>query len=260
MEIMMKRMIFLFALGFLILSASGIYGAPQQEKSLPSKQTLVMEDTARTTAPHLSGKVVETMNAGGYTYVCLEKGGKKTWVATPEMNVTVGQQMAFKPGQEMKDFTSKKLNRTFASIIFSEGPAASRNTGNKVEPAKALGSKAAVVPSAGEISVKKAAGPDAYTVAEVYAKRVSLNGKVVVVKGKVVKVSKAIMGKNWIHIQDGTGDSGKGTHDLVVTTAADTAATGDIVTAKGTVYKDKDFGSGYKYDVIVEEAIIQVSD
>ena len=253
----MKRLS-LLAAGFLILLASGAYAAPQGEKSLSSEQTPVTEETARTRGPLPSGKVVETMNAGGYTYVCLEKGGKKTWVAVPEMKVTVGQKMAFKPGQEMKDFTSKTLNRTFASIIFSEGPVASqKHTSNKVEPAKAPGSKAAVATSAGEISVEKAAGPDAYTVGEVHAKRTSLDGKAVVVKGKVVKVSKAIMGKNWIHLQDGTGDPGKGTHDLVVTTAADTAAVGDIVTAKGTVHKDKDFGSGYQYDVIMEEASIQ---
>ena len=254
----MTRSIFLLIAGFLALSASGAYAAPQGEKSLLSKQALLAEETAGITGPSLSGKVVETMNAGGYTYVCLEKGGKKTWVAVPEMKVTVGQQITFKPGQEMKDFSSKTLNRTFASIIFSEGPAASpKNAGNKVEPAKAPGSKAAMVTSAAEISVEKAAGPDSYTVGEVHAKGASLNGKSVVVKGKVVKLSKAIMGKNWIHLQDGTGDSGKGTHDLVVTTAADTVAVGDVVTAKGTVYKDKDFGAGYKYDVIMEEATIQ---
>jgi len=254
----MRRLIFLLVAGFLTISASGAYSDPQGEKSLPPKQTPLTEEKAGTMGHFPSGKVVEPMNAGGYTYVCLKKGGKKTWVAVPEMKVTVGQQMVFKPGQEMKDFTSKTLNRTFASIIFSEGPAAPQeNTGNKVESAKAPGSKAAVVTSAGRISVEKAAGPDAYTVGEVYAKRTSLNGKAVVVKGKVVKVSKGIMGKNWIHLQDGTGDSGKGTQDLVVTTAADTAAVGDIVTVKGTVYKDKDFGAGYTYDVIMEEATIQ---
>ncbi len=254
---MMKRLIYLFAAGFLILLASASFAA-QKEKSSPSSQIPLMEETAETVGPAPSGKVVETMNAGGYTYVCLEKSGKKTWIAVPEMKVTVGQQMTFKPGYEMKDFTSKTLNRTFGSIIFSEGPAASqKNSSDKVEPAKAPGSKAAVVTSAGEFSVKKAAGPDAYTVGEVYAKRTLLNGKTVTVKGKVVKVSKGIMRKNWIHLQDGTGDSGKGTHDLVVTTATDVAAVGDVVTAKGTIYKDKDFGSGYKYDVIMEEATIQ---
>lgn len=69
----------------------------------------------------LSGKVVETMNSGGYTYVCLENSGKKTWVAIPQTKVTVGQQLACQPGSEMQHFTSKTLNRTFESIIFSAG-------------------------------------------------------------------------------------------------------------------------------------------
>jgi hypothetical protein len=255
---MMKRLISLLAAGFLTLTVSGAYAAPQKEKSLPSSQIPPVEKTAETVGPSLSGKVVETMNAGGYTYVCLEKSGKKTWVAVPAMKVTVGQQMAFQPGQEMTNFTSNTLNRTFGSIIFSGGPAASRKSADdKTEPAKAPGSKAAVVASNEKFSVEKAAGNDAYTVGEIYAKRTSLDRKTVVVKGKVVKISKGIMGKNWIHLQDGTGDSGKGTHDLVVTTATDTAAVGDVVTARGTIYKDKDFGSGYRYDVIMEEATIQ---
>lgn len=69
----------------------------------------------------LSGKVVETMNSGGYTYVCLEKGGAKTWVAVPAATVKVGQELTCLPGSEMQNFTSKTLNRTFASIIFSPG-------------------------------------------------------------------------------------------------------------------------------------------
>lgn len=70
----------------------------------------------------LSGKVAETMNSGGYTYVLLEKAGEKTWIAAPQMKVTKGQTMSFKPGAEMENFTSKTLNRTFKKIIFSPGP------------------------------------------------------------------------------------------------------------------------------------------
>ena len=249
----MRRLISLLVAGFLAISASGAYSDPQGEKSLPSKQAPLAEEKAGTVGHFPSGKVVETMNAGGYTYVCLKKGGKKTWVAVPEMKVTVGQQMVFKPGQEMKDFTSKTLNRTFASIIFSEGPAASQeNTSNKVEPAKAPGSKAAVVASAGKISVEKAAGPDAYTVGEVYAKRASLNGKAVVVKGKVVKVSKGIMGKNWIHLRDGTGTAGKD-NDVTVT-SQDATKLGEVVTVQGKVAVDQDIGMGTPYPVIVQDA------
>jgi len=69
----------------------------------------------------LSGKVIETMNSGGYTYVLIENNGKKTWIAGPQTTVKVGQQVSCEPGMEMKNFTSKTLKRTFDSIIFSGG-------------------------------------------------------------------------------------------------------------------------------------------
>ncbi len=74
-------------------------------------------------APTLSGKVVETMNSGGYTYVLLEKAGKKTWVAVPEMKVVKGKKMSFQPGMVMENFESKTLKRKFEKIVFSPGPA-----------------------------------------------------------------------------------------------------------------------------------------
>lgn len=118
------------------------------------------------------------------------------------------------------------------------------------------GSGDAKAPAASErIKVEKAKGADAYTVSETYEKAEKLDKKTVVVRGKVVKVSKGIMGKNWVHLRDGSGDPGKGTNNLVVTTQDDPHV-GDVVTAKGTVYKDKDFGAGYKYRVIVEEATV----
>lgn len=73
-------------------------------------------------AAALSGKVVETMDSGGYTYVLLENKGKKTWVAVPQMKVEKGKTMSFQPGMEMKNFESKTLKRKFDRIIFSGGP------------------------------------------------------------------------------------------------------------------------------------------
>ena len=87
--------------------------------------------------------------------------------------------------------------------------------------------------------------------AEVHAGKASLAGKPVKVRGKVVKVSTGIMGKNWLHLRDGTGEAGS--NDLTVTTAA-TAQVGDVVVVTGTVTVDKDFGSGYRYAVLIEDA------
>ena len=114
-----------------------------------------------------------------------------------------------------------------------------------------------MAPKANEkIKVGKASGPDAYTVSEIHEKAAMLNEKTAVVKGKVVKVSQGIMGKNWIHLKDGTGDDANQTNKLIAT-SQDLPAVGDIVTMKGTIYKDKDFGAGYKYAVIMEKASIQ---
>ena len=115
------------------------------------------------------------------------------------------------------------------------------------------GSEGGKPPASSEkIAVEKAKGPNAYTVGDLFAKGAELDKKPVVVRGKVVKVSREIMGKNWVHLQDGSGDAGKGTNDLVVT-SKDAPKVGDVVTASGTLYKDKDFGSGYRFQVIVEE-------
>lgn len=251
----MKRFLTVFTVSLVAaLLCTGVFASPKADSAAPGKQVPPAKAEAKAD-PVLSGTVVETMNAGGYTYVCLEKRGKKMWVAVPEMKVTVGQKIGFQPGMEMINFTSKTLNRTFERIIFSGGPLAKAGV-EKAEPAKQGAGKTDSRPSGEKISVEKAAGPDAYTVSEIFTQKASLNNKSVVLRGKVVKVSSGIMDKNWMHLQDGTGDAEKGTHDLVVT-SQDSAAVGDVLTVKGTVYVNKDFGAGYKYEVIMEEASIQ---
>jgi len=121
----------------------------------------------------------------------------------------------------------------------------------------AMPDKAATTPAKeAKISIAKAAGSNAHTVQEIFANSAKLDKKKVVVRGKVVKVSTGIMGKNWIHIQDGTGSQAKKDNNLVCT-SKDLAAVNDVVTVSGVLAKDKDFGSGYKYSVIVEEAKIR---
>jgi len=200
----------------------------------------------------LTGKVVETMDSGGYTYVQIENNGKKTWVAVPKTKVVLGQDITLSPGNEMRNFESKSLKRKFDSIIFSGGVI---GQGEKVIEKKSPGSKGNAVVVTEKIKVDKASGPNAYTVAEIFQHSKDLEGKKVVVRGKAVKVSVGIMSKNWIHLQDGSGDAKAGNHDLVLT-SKDLANVGDVVTASGTLYNNKDFGGGYKYNVIIEETVI----
>lgn len=221
------------------------------EEEQTSSQALAQE-------PHV-GKVAETMSSGGYTYILLQTKTKMFWVAIAETKVDLGQDVVLAPGMEMVDFHSKSLDRTFDSIIFSEGmitqggAAAGQGSahGSESPQEKTLGSKGAKPTAKENINVEKATGENAYTVAELFEKKTELDNKDIVLKGEVVKVTAQIMGKNWLHIQDGTGDPQAGTNDIVVTTM-DLPSVGDNVTIKGVLFSDKDFGSGYRYDAIVE--------
>jgi hypothetical protein len=248
----MKKGLFLCAITLssaLIFQVDSSFAGSAKTKELAQKDKDIVTQPA---ANGLSGKVVETMNAGGYTYVSIEKNGKKTWVAVPETKISVGQEISFEPGMVMNNFESKTLKRTFESIVFSVGVVGKDKEGSA--HGQTEGGKTAA--SAGKnIKVQKASGPDAYTVAELFEKSKELKEKKVVVRGQVVKVSPSIMGKNWVHLQDGSGNASKGTHDILIT-SQDLPSIGDVVTARGTLYKDKDFGSGYSYEVIIEEASI----
>jgi hypothetical protein len=239
--------------------------APAGQPAAPA----VTEEKSATAAPEapaapavMKGKVAETMDASGYTYVRLDDGsGKELWAAVPKTELKVGEEVSLQGGSVMENFNSKTLNKTFEKIVFATGvsrgnePAAAAGSFDqavKKEGADASGGSAGNVVPFADLKVEKAGGPDGHAVAEIFEKAATLDKKNVVVKGQVVKVSKNIMGKNWLHIQDGTGDPNKNTHDLVVTTM-DSAEKGDIVTVEGPAAANKDFGSGYKYDVIIEE-------
>jgi 16S rRNA G966 N2-methylase RsmD len=200
-----------------------------------------------------AGKVVETMTAGEYTYVRLEKDKQSGWTACPAMKASVGQELAFTGCTPMMNFESKALNRTFDIILFC-GPPLSQGAAELLSK-KSTGSDVQVPKSNEVISVESAKGQNAYTVADCYAKSNELDKKSVTVRGKVMKISTGILNSNWIHLQDGTGNVLQKNNDVVVTTR-DVPKVGDTVTVKGTLAKNKDFGSGYKYAVIIEQATL----
>lgn len=233
----------------------------------------------------ISGKVTEILTSGGYTYVSLARDGVSTWVAFPTIPVTLGQELVLVPGYEMRNFKSKTLNRTFDRVVFSAGPAekqamdpnlvkeahkardsqAQQAASQPAQPAKqqvpSLPAASMIPPHSPpaakttSVKVKKASGSNAYTVKQLYDRRNSLDNKRVVVRGKVVKINPRILKQCWIHLQDGTGKPGKADSVLVTTTPSSNLklpAVGDVVTATGTLHKDRDYGGGYRYAVILE--------
>jgi hypothetical protein len=205
----------------------------------------------------VKGEVLEVLDASGYTYMRLKTKNGEVWTAVAKAPIKVGSQVTVENAVPMKDFNSKSLNRTFPLIMLGNLPgtaAAPPLTGD----AMAAAHSGVVKPTVDltNIKVPKATGANAQTVAEILTKGVALKDKPVLVRGKVVKYNEGIMGKNWVHLRDGTGSDMDKTNDILVTTKDDTMV-GQIVTAKGTVRTDKDFGSGYSYKVLVEDATLQ---
>jgi len=217
-----------------------------------------------------SGKVAETMDAGSYTYVLVDTGTNKLWAAATQFPVKKGDVVAVPDAMLMKDFHSKSLNRDFPVIYFASSitvngakpgaaklppghPATGESAGGGLPAGHPATAGKTLPPPMDFTGIKPAR--DGKTVAEIHASSAKLGGKSVKFRGKVVKYNADILGKNWLHIQDGTGKAGS--NDLLVTTTGK-AKPGDTVLIEGKVALNKDFGSGYKYAVLVEDAKVSV--
>jgi hypothetical protein len=189
--------------------------------------------------------VQEFINTSNYTYLKVDENGKDYWIAVNKIPVSKGETLFFSRSMEMKNFHSTELNKTFDTVLFVDNISKSPNSQSGfVHPELNK-----------EPEIKKTIDPltNGKTVKEIFADANELNGKVVRIRGEVVKVNSGIMGRNWVHIQDGTND--KGQYDLLVTSTQN-AKIGDIVVFEGKVVTNKDFGAGYKYPVMIEEAKI----
>lgn len=198
----------------------------------------------------IKGVVLESRNVDGYTYLRLKTGGGELWAAVPTASVKTGAEVTLVNPAVMQNFESRTLKKTFDKIVFAQlaGPAALLGA-----PQAAARPATAAEPAP---KVAKATGAGARTVAEVVTGKTALKDKAVVVRGQVVKVNTGIMGKNWVHLRDGSGSAADGTNDILVTTR-DAAAVGDVVTAKGTVRTDVTVGPGYAYAVLIEDAALR---
>ena len=193
--------------------------------------------------------VKEVLNAKAYTYLLVTEGEKEYWIAVPLTEVEKGKTYTYVGGMEMKKFESKDLKRTFDSVFFVEGltdpnpPATVTET--VIDPKKI----APVTELAKGITLAKGG----ISIYDLFSTRDKLAGKTVILTGKVVKFLPDIMHKNWIHLQDGT--SFNGFNDITITTLAKLKVD-EIVSLKGKVVLNKDLGSGYKYDVLIEDAVL----
>lgn len=202
-----------------------------------------------------AGTVAETMDSGGYTYVLLAEDDR--WIAGPPTEVSVGDHIEFSQAVEMGQFHSRSLNRTFEQIMFAqsfqvtnlvraEAHADASSVSTMAEELGIAKSASTIAPGAGEITPLDGGK----TIDAIRTEYQQLKGQPVSLRAKVVKVNEAILGKNWITMQDGTGTAPE---NKLLATSAELVEVGDVVTANGIVKTDVDLGMGYKYKVVLEE-------
>jgi hypothetical protein len=196
----------------------------------------------------------EVIQTSRYTYVRVSADNQEYWIAINKADVKEGETYYWSVGAEMKEFTSKELKRTFRSIYFVQDFTDQPITETVQMPPQEqqAGGQQPAVERQG-ISVPKAEG--GVTLAELWSGKENYNGKKIRIRGEVVRFSPAIMKKNWVHLQDGTRAGDK--FDLTITTP-DTVKVGDVALFEGTVSLNKDFGAGYFYDIIVEDARLRL--
>lgn len=228
----MKLNLFILLVGIIMFAASCKPKNAIDENLAPNVHKVTAEE------------VIQTSN---YTYIRVSENGNEMWIAITRQEVEKGKSYYYEPGIEMSNFVSKELKRTFPSILFVDKFSDQPITA-KINMADSAKGKQEAVAKEG-IKVEPAKG--GITIAELYANRDKYVGKTIKISGEVVKYSAEIMNTNWVHIQDGTKSNAD--FDLTITTN-DVTKVGDVVTFEGTVALKKDFGAGYYYEVIVENA------
>ncbi len=228
----------------------------------------------------LKASIVEFKDVKNYTYLNLKDSTGQIWAALPKIPVEKGEEIEISNIIVMKNFNSKTLDKTFDIILFAV-PSTEKNVSpaqheampdkmmSKIPSDMILGgmSHDTYLPGQGmmagktetiqqNIKVSKAEGKDAYTIEEIYSKKETLENNPVRVRAKVVKFLPKIMGKNWIHIQDGTGKAEDANYDITVA-GLETVNVGDEVVVYGTLAINKDLGSAHTFAVIIEDASIQ---
>ena len=239
----------------LIFTSTFIWATEETPASMPSAAPAATAPTITVT-----GKVLEVKNVESYTYLRLNTKDGEIWAAVMKAPIKKGSTVTVESAVVMNNFESKSLKKTFPTILF--GTLGGSAAAAAVPPGgHGMGTAYPLVPgkkleAINDAPVAKASGANARTVAEIITKRAELKDKPVVMRGKVVKFNPGIMGKNWIHLRDGSGAASDHTDDVLVTTK-DQARIGDVVVAKGVVHTDRDLGSGYSYKVLIEEATLQ---
>ncbi len=209
------------------------------------------------------GTVTESIHTEKYTYICIQSGNELYWLASNALQVEAGDELSYEGGLLMRDFYSPTLDRTFPAILFVNRAWVSSESATPIERARGLPSGHPLIPNDFLLPTRPGVPDtpelgslprlqDGQTLSELFSNSKKFAGTRVRVIGKVMKINHTIMGKNWIHLEDGTGD--QGAYDLTVT-SSESVAVGSVVVAEGIFSTNKSFNTGYYIPLLLEDAV-----
>lgn len=222
-------------------SRSGVFDADQEVQPGQPDESDVLDNKIHTV------KVEEVLPTDKYVYLKVTENGEMFWIATTKTDVSVGASYIYRGSVKQTYFKSREYNRTFEEVYFvgeiipvkhgmDDVPSAAGNPESndaQTTPGKVVNVKGSV------------------RIADLVANPQNYGGKTIQLSGQCVKVNPDIMGRNWIHLKDGSQDD----FDLVVT-SDQMVDVGAVVTMTGVVGLDRDFGAGYRYSIIVEGGVV----
>jgi len=242
----MKNLIsIILALFLLLISCT-------KKENLPAVQKT---SEIKAAASQLSDKITEVLQTPSYTYLKLKNSGTPKWIAVTKREAKKGDTIYYEEGMEMQNFKSKTLNKTFTSIWFisKAGFVKNKSKSQAVTAHTMLSThKKNMRKTSAQASINMNKNADEISIADLYKTPSEYEGKVIKIKGQVTKFNANILNRNWVHIQDGSEFNKK--FDLTVTTT-DVVNISDIVTFEGKISLNKNFGAGYKYEIIMEKAV-----
>ena len=197
----------------------------------------------------IDGEITNIVNVPGYTYVEVDTGKNKAWAAVPSTSVNIGDKVSFSSATPMENFYSKTLKRDFAVIYFVDRFITEGGITTMSAAAVAAHGKLNQEPATEPVKdINKVEGGN--TIAEIHARKDELTGETIRVRGQVTRFTADVLGKNWVHIRDSSAAS-----DLTITTH-ETVAINDVVIIEGELELNRDYGYGYVYPVILQDARI----
>lgn len=250
----MKLFILPLAIIFVFVTAcdSGpkvIEGQQVQDTMSPNSIPSLENKTTPTETSAAIRKIVveEVLATDKYNYLHVVEDEQKFWIAITKGDVEVGETYYFRGGLLKKNFFSREFNRVFETVYLVSEIWSKKNNESVISQSENAGEGVMPDLEVGEIALANGA----VTLSDLFSNKEKYDKQRITITGKVVKVNPMIMNRNWLHIQDGTGKD----LDLTVTTK-ENVSLGAIITLEGVITLDKDFGSGYRYDIIMESATV----